>query len=262
MSIQGVQTNRAFLIRVLEHPIYLRGELSTHFIEQHLPLEHRGEPLSPDRDVHAAVAALLYTHLERRAQNALLPHIPTGWRNNRFRDANVTFKIGEETLELSYRALDADRYRVVMGFICLEVEVVETRAGQAGQAGHLRLEINGVQRLFRVTREGESLYVHSPLGSSVVTERPRFPELEAVRDPGDATAPMPGRVLRLRVTVGQHVRTGDALVTLEAMKMEHTLTAPVDGVVEAVYVALDDLVEAGARLVHVVAHVVAHVVVT
>ncbi len=69
---------------------------------------------------------------------------------------------------------------------------------------------------------------------------------------GSIAAPMPGRVVAVHVVPGQKVRRGDALLVLEAMKMEHTLTAPRDGVVEAVGAAAGDQIAEGTVLVRFV----------
>ena len=66
---------------------------------------------------------------------------------------------------------------------------------------------------------------------------------------GSLTAPMPGRVTQLLVGTGDSVRRGEPLMIIEAMKMEHTVAAPVDGTVEAVRFAVGDLVEEGAELI-------------
>jgi 3-methylcrotonyl-CoA carboxylase alpha subunit len=63
------------------------------------------------------------------------------------------------------------------------------------------------------------------------------------------TAPMPGKIIALNCAAGDAVSEGDALVVMEAMKMEQTLTAPRDGVVAEVGVAVGDLVTDGALLV-------------
>ena len=66
---------------------------------------------------------------------------------------------------------------------------------------------------------------------------------------GQLSAPMPGRVVQLAVAAGDAVRQGQALIVIEAMKMEHTIAAPRDGTVEAVRYAVGDLVEEGAELI-------------
>ncbi|MFM7200134.1 MAG: acetyl-CoA carboxylase biotin carboxylase subunit [Myxococcota bacterium] len=250
LSIQGVITNRAFLIRLIEHPAYLAGALHTHFIDEHFAsAEERDELAHPERDVQALAAVTVALQLERASQQTILPQLPPGYRNNRFRDPILPLQVGEQTFEVSWRLTSAGLYRVMCGFAFMEVRLI----GQEQQENVtlLRLEINGVQRLFRLVKVQEQVYVQSPLGSTRVEVLPRFPEKQVERDPGEALAPMPGKILKLRVKVGQAVSAGQSLVTLEAMKMEHTLVSPVDGVVESIFVEEGVLVDAGARLVHV-----------
>ncbi|MBA3905758.1 MAG: biotin/lipoyl-binding protein, partial [Pseudonocardiales bacterium] len=77
---------------------------------------------------------------------------------------------------------------------------------------------------------------------------PRFPDPDAVGHAGSLLAPMPGSVVRVAAEAGAVVVAGQALVVLEAMKMEHTVAAPVAGVLTAVHVKPDDQVERGQPL--------------
>ncbi|MDB5433969.1 MAG: bccA, partial [Phenylobacterium sp.] len=81
---------------------------------------------------------------------------------------------------------------------------------------------------------------------------PAAEEVDAAAD-GQIRSPMPGKVTQLPVKAGDKVAKGQALLTLEAMKMEHALTAPFDGTVETVSVALGDQVSEGAVLVKLAA---------
>jgi 3-methylcrotonyl-CoA carboxylase alpha subunit len=78
---------------------------------------------------------------------------------------------------------------------------------------------------------------------------PLIPTVALDESGGHLTAPMPGKVVEVKVTPGARVKRGQALMVLEAMKMEHTITAPADGTVEAVHYAAGDLVEEGADLI-------------
>ncbi|HYD48450.1 MAG TPA: acetyl-CoA carboxylase biotin carboxyl carrier protein subunit, partial [Terriglobales bacterium] len=87
------------------------------------------------------------------------------------------------------------------------------------------------------------------LGQSELREQPRFPEAEADSVQGGCQAPMPGKILALRVAVGDAVRRGQCLVILEAMKMEHEVCAPEDGVIAEVRAEAGQQVSAGQVLV-------------
>jgi biotin carboxyl carrier protein len=111
------------------------------------------------------------------------------------------------------------------------------------------LVIDGVARQYRVEQFGPSVFVDGPDGSSELVEVDRFPSgLAPVRE-GSALAPMPGGVVRVAVSVGETVRTGQLLVVLEAMKMEHAVHATSDGTVTELFVAEGDQVETGRVLV-------------
>ena len=85
-------------------------------------------------------------------------------------------------------------------------------------------------------------------GSVALRQVPRFPLPEVVRPAGSLLAPMPGTVGRVAVAVGDAVTEGTPLLTLEAMKLEHAVRAPADGVVTELLVGPGDQVEAGALL--------------
>jgi biotin carboxyl carrier protein len=106
-----------------------------------------------------------------------------------------------------------------------------------------------VRRRIHVHLVGQTAYVDSALGSSVLVEQPRFPEPGSGLSAGSLTAPMPGTVVRVAAEKGQQVAAGDVLVVLEAMKMEHAVRATADGTVEDVLVAAGQQVDDGAVLV-------------
>ena len=116
-------------------------------------------------------------------------------------------------------------------------------------ARHLRLAIDGIQHRFRLTEVDDHLYVHSSLGSRNVTRLPRYPEVQAAVEQGSMTSPMPGLVAKIFVTVGQTVKAGEPLLILEAMKMEQTMRAAMDGIIETIRVKEGEVVGPGAMLI-------------
>ncbi|MCI0666415.1 MAG: acetyl-CoA carboxylase biotin carboxyl carrier protein subunit, partial [Acidobacteria bacterium] len=106
---------------------------------------------------------------------------------------------------------------------------------------------------FRIVALNDELYVHSTLGSQVIKRLPRHPVLQSASEEGSANSPMPGQVLKVLVEAGQKISAGDPLIILEAMKMEHTMRAAVDGVVEAVLVNQGEVVGPGQVLVQIAA---------
>jgi len=110
------------------------------------------------------------------------------------------------------------------------------------------LEVDGVRRAFRVVAYPGLVCVDSPLGAVALTPVERFPDPLQHIVAGSLLAPMPGTVLRVGIAVGDRVIRGQPLIWLEAMKMEHTVSAPADGIVGEVAVAAGQQVELGAVL--------------
>ena len=99
-------------------------------------------------------------------------------------------------------------------------------------ANDVVLSNDGVDQSFAVARYGQDIYVDSARGPVHLVALPRFPEPGSAVEQGSLVAPMPGNVIRLGAEVGETVTAGQPLIWLEAMKMEHTITAPADGVLD------------------------------
>ena len=100
----------------------------------------------------------------------------------------------------------------------------------------------------KVTRDSDSIVVHGPWGDALFKILPRFTLPGSEQQAGGLVAPMPGKVIELKVKVGSKVKKGDTLVILEAMKMEHQVKASEDGKVTKVLIKKDDQLENGALL--------------
>ena len=110
---------------------------------------------------------------------------------------------------------------------------------------------NGVARSFTVARYDQDVYVDSAAGPVHLVALPRFPEPGSAVEQGSLVAPMPGNVIRLAADIGDTVAAGQPLIWLEAMKMEHTITAPADGVLVELNVTAGQQVEVGVVLARV-----------
>jgi acetyl-CoA carboxylase biotin carboxylase subunit len=247
LGVGGVTTNREFLIAVLEHPAFEAGEFDTHFIERHLrPAARRAARNAAAERLHA-IAAALHAHERRRGKGPLPPSIPSGWRNNRWRAQDVSYRLGSdsaaEPIEVHYVATGPGRFEVEVGGETSQVAIAEASDGA------LDLEVDGVRRSLRVAVDGDRSFVHSPLGSADLIEVPRFPPPLAAELTGGCVAPMPGVVREVKVAVGDRVEEGGVLLVLEAMKMEHQLVAYAPAVVAEVRVEVGQMVDPDAVLV-------------
>jgi acetyl/propionyl-CoA carboxylase alpha subunit len=235
--IHGPTTNRDLLVRILEHPDFVAGNIDTHFLDRNDPAE-LARPLADAETEHiaAVAAALADQHLER-SRAKVLATIPSGWRNRPGHLQERAYRGEHGTYVVRYASAPV---AMVDGFDGLEI---------GEQTSHeVALTWAGVDYRFTVGRYGEIRHVDSDSGPVRLETVPRFPVAEAGEAPGSLHAPMPGKVIRVDVSAGDEVSAGQVLLVLEAMKMEHTLRAPHDGTVIEVDPRPGDQVEAGAVL--------------
>jgi len=236
--IHGVTTNRDLLVRVLRHEAFLAGDTDTAFFDKH-GLDALSAPLLGDGDERiAALAAALALDAAARADAPLLPGVPSGWRNVVSAPQRLQLVGPAGTHDLAYRitrdGLRADGYD--------DVTVVRARRDEVVP------DVAGVQRCFAVARYGDTVHVDTPAGSARFTVTPRFTDPADQVAAGSLVAPMPGSVVRLAVEVGQAVAAGEPILWLEAMKMQHRIDAPADGVVTELPVAVGQQIDVGAVL--------------
>ena len=242
--LHGVRTNRDLLVRVLRHPAFLDGATDTAFFDTH-SLAALSAPLTDPAAVRlSAVAAAVADAAHNRAVAPVLRSLPSGWRNlaSGYQVKTYVDNQGDEH-RVEYRftrsglVLHGDESVHLVGYTAEHVDLADD---------------SGVRRRFAVARYGSTdVYVDSPHGPVHFTVLPRFPEPGSAMQQGSLVAPMPGNVTRVGAQVGDTVRAGQPLVWLEAMKMEHTITAPADGVLAELDVAPGQQVEVGAVLARV-----------
>jgi 3-methylcrotonyl-CoA carboxylase alpha subunit len=249
-AVLGVATNLSLLARIVAHPEFAAGSVDAGFIER-----HRDAVIPPRRPApDAALAAAALSRLLARAAAAeaaaarcgdrFSPWARTdGWRLNGRGRQEIILRDGteEKTVAATARAEDW----------VLEIDTrAIVAAGESGSDGLLAVVLDGVRRHIRVLDYG------SESGVFLGGDSWRLVEIDPLaahsgEDPaaGRLTAPMPGRITQLMIEPGTSVRRGQPLMIIEAMKMEHTVAAPADGVVEAVRFAVGDQVQEGTELI-------------
>jgi len=233
----GVLTNRDFLVATLRTPEFLAGDTTTDFIERVAPARSLSLD-DADRERLARLAAL-WLRGANRAEARVLETIPSGWRNARLPDEHLVLLQDGDEVPISYHTLRDGRLRLSDGSVAQIHD---------WSADGIDAEIEGRRSRARITRVGERLIVHGPRGNLEFAVKPRFVIPGAEGSAGGFVAPMPGKVIDLRVAVGDRVQAGQTLLVLEAMKMEHPMSAAEDGVVTELRVALGEQVESGTVL--------------
>ncbi|MSQ69208.1 MAG: ATP-grasp domain-containing protein [Gammaproteobacteria bacterium] len=245
-ELAGVNSNLVYLRRIIEHPDYAAGDFTTHFAEEQKAqlLPTPGAP--PNRVLLLAVAAVLRGR-DQAAMTASPWALADSFRLNHTRCERLSFRHGEALINLT---LHQHRSGPRVGLP--DSSQVELRAVPAPD-GRFQLDIGAQQIHARVVQRGELLEIFDAgerwvLGLIDPLQRTDEDEIAT----GSLLAPMPGAITAVLVAVGDVVRRGQPLLVLEAMKIEHTITAPCDGTVSELYFLQGQQVtQEGAELVRV-----------
>ncbi|MDP3825796.1 MAG: biotin/lipoyl-containing protein, partial [Polaromonas sp.] len=245
LHIVGLSTNVQFLRHVVQSRSFAQADLDTALIPREEAVlfnqEKLGLPL-------AAAAAVALSLLEEKAQETADPFSKRdGWRSHGVALRRFEFEFHGEPAKAELTYLHDGALRLAAG----DVEEVLVFAGSGG-AVDIRF---GEQRLnAHIYRRGETVHVFARQGATQITVIDQLAHAgEAHGEAGRLTAPMPGKVVSFAVKAGDKVSKGQALAVMEAMKMEHTIAAPADGVVQEVLYAPGDQVTEGAELLKMVA---------
>ena len=253
-EVAGLTTNLAFLRRAAGHPEFAAGAIDTGFIPRHID-ELVDQPASPGIETLAlACLGLLAARYERAAEAAAASedpvspwHWPSGWQPNlpieevqRFEDAT-----GTEIAVTITRVKEG--YRVET-----DGESVQAALRSFEQDGALEVEIDG-RTLQAVVLAGQESMRVIRAGRTETLRRlsAKFDPDEEAEGPGTLTAPMPGKILELRVGDGETVEKGQTVLLMEAMKMEYTLTAPRAGTLAGLAVEIGSQVAEGELLARI-----------
>ncbi|CUI91919.1 acetyl/propionyl/methylcrotonyl-CoA carboxylase subunit alpha [Achromobacter xylosoxidans] len=249
----GVQTNVAFLSRLMRDSAFAAADLDTGLIErQRATLLPEPTPADAATLALATAAVLASQGQAQSAPHAAAPADPwdtrDGWRlGGRYQRALQWIDNGE-TRHVSVARQGAD-WTLDSGD---GAQPFAWRAEAAtGPARTLRITLDGRERAGTVVLHADKAHVFGDGGARVLD---LYDPLAHAQDTqgdhgGGLTAPMPGKIISIAVKAGDSVTKGQPLLVMEAMKMEHTISAPADGKVEELFYAVGDQVTEGAELV-------------
>ena len=248
-QIVGVHTNVGFLSRLMADEAFADADLDTGLIER------RRETLLPASQPATREALLLAcAAVLEQEKAASTPTIDPwaercGWRLDGRYQRTLSFQDNE--------SVQAVVIEVVDGVTSLSVDgqsaavEMSSKADDADRALRITLLIRGSRVSGTVVRQGARFDVFvSGKGETLTLKDPLASAGQAEADhAGSLTAPMPGKIIAIEVKAGEKVKRGQALLVMEAMKMEHTIVAGVDGVVENIYFGVGEQVAEGAVLI-------------
>jgi 3-methylcrotonyl-CoA carboxylase alpha subunit len=253
--IVGLATNVQFLRHVVNSESFATAQLDTALIPREAAVLFNQDKVG----LKLAAAALVAHTLDQEAQKVLSAQKldaqgwidpwaqRDSWRSHgaTLRSFSAVYQEQPELLQLTRAHTRGLQVQVQGATEPLQFE----RSKKDGAHGALDITF-GTQRIqAQVYDHGEVLHVFTPLGATTITR------VDALAHAGDTqgeagrlTAPMPGKVVSFAVKAGDVVKKGQPLAIMDAMKMEHTIAAPADGVVAELLFAPGDQVTEGAEL--------------
>ncbi|HKP44527.1 acetyl-CoA carboxylase biotin carboxylase subunit [Mycobacterium sp.] len=247
-AVLGVTTNIEFLRFLLADSDVVAGRLDTGLLDRrtpdYLPAQHGDDEL---------IAAAAHKWLRAwPAPVGDLWEVPSGWRMGERAPTTFRLHAGERTDHVYFTGAPTDATALV--------EHGESHSVAATLDGdRLALILDGVRTEYLVAVTDGQIWLSGRGRTAVVEEVREAPVRPDEEHSGDAelTSPMPGSVVAVGVADGERVEAGTVVATVEAMKMEHALAAPVDGVVELL-VAVGDQVKVGQPLARIITKEEAH----
>ena len=235
--IGGVKTNRDFLVNCLKTKEFLDGDTTSDFIERVKP--SRKLEINQSEIEHASAIAAMWMQQQNRNNSNVAKFMPSGWTNGRLPNQKVTFEFENTEYDFEYKQKRDQKF--------LFSNNKEAYIYSSDEDG-IDMIFGGKRHYSRVTVSKNNILVHMPFGDVMLQLKPRFKMPGTEVTIGGLIAPMPGKVIDVKVKKGKKVKAGDTLVILEAMKMEHSIKASEDGTVSELLISVNDQVENGALL--------------
>jgi len=233
----GFTTNIEFLANILRHKEFILGNTTTDFIDRVNP--SRSLVLEDSEQRFVAIKAAIWLQRLNRLQAVVLENIPTGWSNARLTNQRIVFEMDSELIEIYYKSNRDGSFTV---------DNKERVTLHHWSESEMDIEIDGMRTISSVTLDGDKLLVQCLGGNKLLMIQPRFKSSYEKEQQGSLVSPMPGKVVELIVNKGDQVKAGDNLLSIEAMKMNHTIKANEKGVIAELFVQENDQVDYGAVL--------------
>lgn len=242
-TVLGVTTNIPLLQTIVAHPAFMAGETTTDFLKAHAIREALQQPQPTPDEVLCAAALSELTLLPSSADPWLRPWRLSGAERRLAYYVDNTQRVVLLSQRGAYSwqvCLDSKTYRVTL---------------VAARGGSLTLAIEGTYVQLQVACADDSILV-GWRGHSYRLQKVQPLSVDTLgaahisgAGPSSLQAPMPGTIIKVLVHAGQRVEANQPLVVMEAMKMEHTITAPYAGIVSAVSFGAGQLVNSGTTLI-------------
>ena len=234
----GMKTNRDYLISILRSKEYLDGDTTTDFVER-VNLNSEID-LTEEEIFNFAKVGAMWMQGKNRSEAMVLQNIQSGWNNARLPYQEVKLMLEDQEYRVKYKSLKDGN------FVSAESEIIRMFDWYED---FIDVEISNVRYRSKITMDDNLLLIQTHKGNLLFKILPKFNITQEEAIKGGLTAPMPGKVVEIKIKKGSNIKKGDTLVILEAMKMEHKVLAPDNGKIKEVLIKENDQVENGQTLV-------------
>ncbi|NLA52217.1 MAG: acetyl/propionyl/methylcrotonyl-CoA carboxylase subunit alpha [Alcaligenaceae bacterium] len=258
--IIGLHTNVSFLYRLMTNEAFVNADLDTGLIEKNQETLFPPTQAASTKSLAYVAASYLAKHGLKNSLTA--KNIPVGyrdpwdssdyWRLRQGEGTTITVEDDNNEYLLQVNQRSTDQWTLTLAGTEHEFAWESRTFANNGQDSYeIKLELDGMLSQGKVVLTGEEIYLYTQDGQT----RLRLPDTLAHAGEGDdvggggLTAPMPGKVINILVKVDDKVEPGDVLLVMEAMKMEHSITAATGGIVKEIFFAVGDQVTEGAELI-------------
>lgn len=234
--IGGVKTNIPFLQAICKHPQFMQAQLSTNFLDKEtIPL------VTPNNEL-GLLMAISFDYLNTvNSEKDPLFQDTFAWQMHGLTHWAWRYHMEGELVEALINPINSSQFEVQFN------DKVHTIRANLTQ-NLLRIETNEHQWSAVIQNKKQHLIIYTEIGQLAIERYSWAKGAHASLNKGQLTAPMPSTVVSILTQVGETVKAGDKLLVLEAMKMEHTIHAPADGVVSNIFYNIGAQVDEGAQL--------------
>ena len=234
----GMKTNRDYLVSILRSKEYLEGDTTTDFVER-VNLNSEID-LTEEEIFNFAKVGAMWIQGKNRSEAHVLQNIQSGWNNARLPYQEVKLSLEDQEYRVKYKSLKDGN------FVSAESEIIRMFDWYED---FIDVEISDVRYRSKITMDNNLLLIQTHKGNLLFKILPKFNISQEEVIKGGLTAPMPGKVVEIKIKKGSNIKKGDTLVILEAKKMEHKVLAPDNGKIKEVLIKENDQVENGQTLV-------------
>ncbi|MCI5056993.1 MAG: ATP-grasp domain-containing protein [Flavobacteriales bacterium] len=236
----GIKTNGRYLHDILNNSEFKKGNYNINFVDN-----FDYESFSSSNFIKASIAASIFGYKKRKLNQGLLKSIPLGWRNIYYKDQTETYVYNEEEMHINYRLFDEC---VTFNIQEKTFEVSVLRKNNSD----FQLEINGVSEWYTIFQFNDHFFVNNVnFGNISIIKKQRFPEQIREETKGNYQAHIPSKIVDVLVKPKDQIKVGDPLLIISSMKMENTILANENGMVQDIYVGKGDTVDSGTVLIKI-----------